>query len=389
MTLQLRNAPGTVPAKSSTPVDVNLSILDSRTQEKANLFIPRNAVNQDPSSESASPSFLQALPLLMRREDLSPLLMRCLMEEMLQGSWEDADIAALLLALRMKGESAEEIAAAASVLREHMVRLETGRPDVLDTCGTGGSGRAMLNISTAAALLVAAAGVPVVKHGNRAVSGRTGSADVLIALGLAVQQDPQWALRCLDQAGLAFCFAPHYHPLLRHVAKVRRRLHVRTLFNCLGPLVNPAGAAYQLIGVGQPDMLDRLAEALALLGSRRAFLVCGSDGLDEVTLSGTTFVREVCGHRVVSFEWTPADFGLEPCLLSDLSADGPADSAAKVRAILETGEGPAARVVLANAAAALLAANRVDTLAKGVAQAREALFRGRAREVLRRLLTCQ
>ncbi len=342
----------------------------------------------DSAQKPTPASFRQALPALMRREDLGATLTRQVIEEMLQGAWEDSEIAALLVALRIKGESAEEIAAAAAVLRERMIRLDTGRSDVLDTCGTGGSGRSTFNISTAAALVAAGAGVPVVKHGNRAASSRIGSADVLAALGVEMQPSPLWACRCLERAGLAFCFAPYYHPLLRHVASVRRRLHVRTLFNWLGPLANPAGAPYQLLGVGHPDMLDRLAQALAILGARRAFLVSGSDGLDEVTLSGTTSVREVRGHKITAWEWTPADFGLAPCTLADWSANDSAESAMMIRAVLSNAEGPATRVVIANAAAAFLAAERVETLAEGVTLARETLANGRARQVLDALLTC-
>src|SRR5262249_46223520 len=154
--------------------------------------------------------------------------------------------------------------------------------------------------------------IPVVKHGNRAVSSTSGSADVLAALGVPAKADLAWARRCLEWAGLAFCFAPHFHPALHHVAALRRRLRMRTLFNRLRPLANPAGAPYQLLGVGRPELLDPLAEALAQLGARRALVVCGRDGLDEVSLSGPTLVREVCGHRVTTWEWTPGDFGLEP-----------------------------------------------------------------------------
>jgi anthranilate phosphoribosyltransferase len=286
----------------------------------------------------------------------------------------------------MKGETAVELAAAAAVLREHMLRLDTGRGDVLDTCGTGGSDRGAFNISTAVALVAAGAGVPVVKHGNRAASSRCGSADVLMALGVTVECSPAAARRCLDEAGLAFCFAPQFHPCLRHVAGLRRQLRLRTLFNCLGPLVNPASAPYQLLGVGRPDLLDALAGALARLGTRHAFLVCGRDGLDEVSLSGPTLVREVRGGTVVAREWTPADFGLEPCSLSDLAVSSVEQSAQVIRAIVAGQDGPAARVVLANAAAALLAAERVGSLTEGVARAREALAAGRASAVLDRLV---
>jgi len=337
---------------------------------------------------STTPSFLKAMAVVVEREELSDELMRSSMEEMLLGQWQDLEVAAFLAALRVKGESAGEIATAALVLREHMIRFETGRDDLLDTCGTGGDATGTFNISTAAALVAAGAGVPVAKHGNRAVSSRSGSGDVLSALGITLEEGLAWPRRCLKRAGLAFCFAPQFHPLLRHVGPVRRRLGMRTLFNCLGPLANPAGAAYQLLGVGNADMLDRLAEAVARLGSRRTFLVCGSDGLDEVTLSGTTWVREVRGNLIKSWEWTPSDFGLDPCSLEELVIQGPAESATLIRSILDNRESAGSRIVLANAAAALLAAERVDTLAEGVRQARAALASGRASQVLERLITC-
>lgn len=332
--------------------------------------------------------FTETLAQLMRGRDLSEAQVRQVVGDMVAGRCGDAETAALLVALRMKGETAEEIAAAAAVLREHMVVLETGRDGVLDTCGTGGDGAGTLNISTAAALVAAGAGVPVVKHGNRSASSRSGSADVLAALGVTIEGDLRATRRCLDEAGLAFCFAQHFHPALRHVGPIRRRLGVRTLFNCVGPLCNPAGAAYQLLGVGWPELLDPLAGALARLGTRRALLVCGEDGLDEVSLSGPTRVREVRGRQVVGWEWTPDDFGLEPCTPAELRVGGPEESAARIRDVLAGQPGPATRIVLANAAAALVAAERVTTPAEGAELARAAIADGRARLVLERLIVC-
>ena len=213
--------------------------------------------------------------MLLARQDLSEDQTCHTIEDIFAGRLGEVETAAFLIALRAKGEASTEIAGGALALRSHMVRLETGRDDVLDTSGTGGDGLSTFNISTAAALVAAGAGAVVVKNGNRAVSGRTGSADVLAALGVRVEGDAAGARYCLEQAGLAFCFAPHFHPALRHVAAVRRRLRTRTLFNCLGPLANPAGAAYQLLGVGRPELLDPLAGALVRLGTRRAVLVCG------------------------------------------------------------------------------------------------------------------
>ena len=284
--------------------------------------------------ESGSSWFADALNALIARRDLSEAQMRGAMHQMILGRASEMEMAALLVALRLKGESALEIATAAAVLREHMIPLETGREGVLDTSGTGGDGASTFNISTAAALVAAAAGVPVVKHGNRAVSSRSGSADVLAALGMVVEGGAQTAKRCLEHA-MVFCFAPQFHPALRHVSAVRRHLRIRTLFNCLGPLVNPAGAPYQLIGVGHVDLLDLLAGALAHLQVRHALLVCGRDGLDEVSLCGATLVREVAGNVVRHWEWQPEDFGLPRCTLAELHAAGPEESADVIRGILE------------------------------------------------------
>jgi anthranilate phosphoribosyltransferase len=327
--------------------------------------------------------FGETLAALLDRHDLAEDAMRRLVEHLVSGTCGEAEMAAALVALRMKGETALELAAAAAVLRQRMVGLETDREGILDTCGTGGDGAGTFNISTATALVVAGAGVPVVKHGNRAASSRCGSADVMEALGVRPDGGPERARQCLEQAGLAFCLAPQFHPALAHVGGVRRRLGVRTLFNCLGPLVNPARAPYQLLGVGQPEWLDRMAGALARLGgTRRALLVCGHDGLDEVTLAAPTRVREVCGDRVRAWEWTPDDFGLPGCSPEALRVDGAAESARVIRAVLEGEPGPAADVVVANAAAALVAAERATTPRAAVGLARHSITSGQALRVL-------
>jgi anthranilate phosphoribosyltransferase len=337
---------------------------------------------------STPPSwFHSTLTALTEGYDLDGVRMCQLMHGLLRGECGEAETAALLVALRMKGETADELASAAAVLREHMIMFDAGRTGVLDTCGTGGDGSGTFNISTAAALVAAGAGVPVVKHGNRAMSGRTGSADVLAALDVHVEGNPVCARRCLDTAGMAFCLAPQFHPALRHIGPVRRRIGVRTLFNCLGPLANPARASYQLLGVGWVEWLDRMAEALARLGTTRALLVCGKDGLDEVSLSAPTMVREVTGGKVVCHEWTPSDFGLSPCDPHELLVESVEESAAVIRRVLAGEEGPATRIVLANAAAALLAAGRVSDVKEGVAMAGDSISSGRARQVLANLIT--
>ncbi|HTU89951.1 MAG TPA: anthranilate phosphoribosyltransferase [Gemmataceae bacterium] len=330
--------------------------------------------------------FVPTLAALLERRDLSAMHMCQLMHGILDGTCGEAETAAVLVALHVKGETPDELAAAAAVLREYCLPLAAGRDDVLDTCGTGGDGCCTFNISTATALVAAGAGVPVVKHGNRAMSSRSGSADVLAALGVRIELDAASARRCLERAGMTFCLAPLFHPRMRHVGEVRRRLGVRTLFNCLGPLANPAGASYQLLGVGRAEWLDRLAAALARLGTRRALLVCGRDGLDEVSLSGATLVRQVQGNAVVSDEWTPDDFGLAPCSLDELRVEGPEESAAVIRAVLQGEKGPARRMVLANAAAGLSAAGKAASLPEGVAQAAQAIDSGRALGVLNDLV---
>jgi anthranilate phosphoribosyltransferase len=331
--------------------------------------------------------FAALYPLLLSGRDIPAGQMMEAIRDMVAGRVDDTRGAAFLTALRMKGETAEEIAAAALVLREQMIRLVPISAPVLDTCGTGGDDSGTFNISTAAALVVAGAGVPVVKHGNRAVSSKSGSADVLRELGVPIESGPEWAQKCLERAGFAFCYAPHFHSGMTHVAPLRRKLGVRTLFNLLGPLANPASAPYQLLGVGKANLLDPLAGAVASLGTRQSVLVCSFDGLDEVSLSAPTMVRVVRGNEYESREWTPENFGLAPVSLRALKAAGPADSAAIIRGILNGGDSPARRMILANAAAALWTAESVKTLREGVDCADAALKTGKARAILEQLRT--
>ncbi|MFL5245793.1 MAG: anthranilate phosphoribosyltransferase [Gemmataceae bacterium] len=325
------------------------------------------------------------LTALIARQNLSAEETFEVMAAMLEGRFEEPQIVAALVALRTKGETGQELAGAADYMRQRMVRLDSNRTGILDTCGTGGDGSGTFNISTATALVAAGAGVPVVKHGNRAVSSRTGSGDVLSVLGVPCDGEVGKTRRCLEETGFAFCLAPLFHPALKPIADLRRRLGVPTLFNFIGPLLNPASACYQLIGVGDRQLLDPLAEALAQLGAKRAFLVCGRDGLDEVTLTGPTDVREVRGHKVTALQWQPEDFGLPRCRVDDLLAANPEESAARITSVLSGQPGPAADMVMANAAAAFLAAERVSDLMAGVTLARDTIQSGKALKVLQRL----
>jgi anthranilate phosphoribosyltransferase len=323
---------------------------------------------------------------LLAGRDLAPAEMTEAVRDLMAGRVEPSLAASFLTALRIKGETAEEIAAAALVLREQMMRLVPVSGPVLDTCGTGGDAAGTFNVSTATAFLVAAAGVPVVKHGGRAVSSRSGSADVLRELGVNIELGADWAQRCLDRLGFAFCYAPQFHGSLKHVAHLRQTLGFRTLFNLLGPLANPASADYQLLGVGDPALLDPMAGALAKLGIHRGVIVCGKDRFDEVSLATPTLVRIVEGDEFEATEWSPQQFGLEPVALQEIAADGPAASARIIREVLANHDGPAKRIVLANAAAALWTADAVDTLAEGVRKAEETLAGGAARALLEQLL---
>lgn len=327
------------------------------------------------------------LAQLLERRDLPESVIQEAVRDLTAGNFEEAEAAALLVALRMKGESAGEIAAAVQVLRESMARLCPPIRPVLDTCGTGGDGSGTFNISTATAIVVAACGVTVVKHGNRSVSSRSGSADVLTALGVSVESGTAWSQRTLETLGFAFCFAPHFHPALAKVAALRRKLGVRTLFNLLGPLLNPGGAEHQLLGVGRIELLDPMAGAAAKLGTTCSILVHGNDGLDEVTLSGPTHVRIVRGNSIDSATWEPDNFGLARVATSELLSDGPAESADRIRRLLKGEDGPVRRIVLANAAAAMLAAQRVERLTDGVALAIQAIDSGRAQAVLSGLVS--
>jgi anthranilate phosphoribosyltransferase len=317
--------------------------------------------------------------------DLSMPEMAETIGRIMEGGCEEPQIARLLVALHEKGESVAEVAGAAEAMRRQMTPIRSARADLIDVVGTGGDASGTFNISTAAAIVTAAAGVPVAKHGNRRFTSRSGSADVLAALGVNIEAEVPLVEACLDELGLCFCFAPLLHRAMKHVAPVRKQLKVPTIFNILGPLVNPAGAAFQLLGVGRADLRPLLAEALQMLGTRRTLVVHGVDGLDEVSLGAATEVTEAMADGLREFTWTPDDFGLPTISLEALQVDGPEASAAMIRGILDGQAGPPRDVVLANAAAALWTVGCESSLSRCAARAAEAIDGGAAKELLKRL----
>jgi anthranilate phosphoribosyltransferase len=327
-----------------------------------------------------------AIAALVAKRDLNETEMESVVSEMMQGKATPAQIAAFLVALRIKGERIDEVVGAARVLRRHVTPVTTNLP-VVDTCGTGGDLQGTFNISTAAALIAAGAGVPVAKHGNRAMSGTVGGADVLEALGVRLELTAAEAATCLATAGMVFLFAPTYHPAMRHVAVPRREIGVRTIFNLLGPLSNPAGAQAQLLGVFGQEWVASLAEALGRLGSKHALVVHGEDGLDEISLTGRTVVAELSNGQVRSYRIEPEDFGLQRCTREDLRGGDARDNAAIVRAVIAGSATDAQmHIALLNAGAVIYVADRAPTLAGGIDMARTAVANGSATQVLERLI---
>jgi len=319
-------------------------------------------------------------------EDLSMEEMAAAIDAVVDGQVNEGQTGLLLMALKAKGETSAELAGAALALRRHMTPIRSTRSGVVDTCGTGGDGSGTFNISTAAAIVAAAAGVPVAKHGNRAVTSRTGSADALAELGVNVSAGVAQVERCLDELGICFCFAPLAHPSMKQVSEVRKKLGVPTIFNLLGPLANPAGAPFQVVGVGRAELRPLVAEALLLLGTARALVVHGEDGLDEVTLAGPTRVTEVSASGMRNFSWTPSDFGLEPQTLESLQVSGPAESAAMIREVLAGKPGAPRDIVILNAAAALYVSGKASDPREAATLAAKAIDSGSASELLKRLV---
>ena len=304
------------------------------------------------------------------------------MREIMSGEATPAQIGAFLVALRLKGETVDEIVGMARVMREHALKVPVSEEAVVDTCGTGGDASGTFNVSTAAAFVVAASGAPVAKHGNRAMTSACGSADVLEALGARIDLPPEHVARCIREGGIGFMFAPVFHPAMKNVAGPRREIGVRTVFNILGPLTNPAGAAHQLLGVARPELAPLLAEVLGRLGSRHALVVHGCGGLDELSLCGPSMVHELREGVLREYGVSPNEVGLAPAPNEALRGGSPEENAAALRAVLDGNPGPLRDVTLLNAAAALVAADVAAGVKEGVRLAAQAIDSGAARDRL-------
>lgn len=321
----------------------------------------------------------QAIGAVIEGNDLTTAQTIDVFSEIMEGRATDAQIAAFIVALRLKGETIDEITGAATVMREKATRVVPASTDFLvDTCGTGGDGAGTFNISTGAALVAAGAGARVAKHGNRSVSSKSGSADVLEALGISVTATPEVMKRCLDEVGICFLFAPSLHKAMKHAIGPRKEIAVRTIFNVLGPLTNPASAPAQLLGVFSPTLVEPLAHALGKLGSTRAYLVHGADGLDEVSLSAETHVAELCDGKVRTYTVKPEDFGFERAEPAALEGGTPQQNAATIRAVLAGEQGPSRDVIVLNAGFALAASGNAATPSEGIEQARQSIDSGAA-----------
>jgi anthranilate phosphoribosyltransferase len=340
-----------------------------------------------------SPIITETVRALVERRDLSRIEAAAAMEAIMSGAATNAQIAAFLTALRMKGETVEELIGFAQVMRQKVVRIRTRGDEVagltgtdremlIDTCGTGGDATGTFNVSTATAFVVAGAGLRVAKHGNRSVSSLCGSADVVEALGISLELTPQKVARCVDEARIGFLYAPLLHTAMKHVMPARREMGIRTVFNMLGPLTNPAGANAQVIGVYSPSLTEPLARVLAELGTIRAFVVHGSDNLDEISNTGESRVSEVREGTVRTFTVRPEDFGLARASIKDLQGGDREQNAQIIRALLDGEPGPRRDIVLMNAAAALVAGARARDLKDGVALAAQSIDGGAAKRTL-------
>ncbi|OGP25637.1 MAG: anthranilate phosphoribosyltransferase [Deltaproteobacteria bacterium GWB2_55_19] len=325
-----------------------------------------------------------AIARVVKGSDLSEDEMVSVMNEVMTGGASPAQIGSFITALRMKGETVAEITGAARVMREKATKVEAGK-DVLDTCGTGGDESMTFNISTASAFVAAGAGLIVAKHGNRSVSSRSGSADVLRSLGVNIEAEASRVEECISEAGIGFLFAPMLHGAMKYAAPVRREIGIRSIFNILGPLTNPAGAKRQVIGVYDAALTDVLAKVLFNLGSVHAFVVRGEDGLDEITLTKETRVTELKDGNIKTYHIKPEDFGFERCAPEALKGGDPGENARIIMDVLEGRKGPARDVVLLNSAAAITAGGKAGTIAEGIALAHGSIDSGAALEKLIKL----
>jgi anthranilate phosphoribosyltransferase len=342
-------------------------------------------VPRDPAGCRVSATIAEALRVVAARKSLSRELAEAAFGDLMDGRAAEAQKGALLLGMAVRGETADEIAGAVCALRARMRRVSSRRAPLLDTCGPGGLGRDLFNVSTAAAVVASGAGAAVAKHGNRSISSRVGSADVLAAAGIAVDLDPTQAGRILDDAGLVFLFAPSFHPAMKELAGVRRELGVRTIFNALGPLANPAGATRQLIGVGRPELVRLLADALASLGSEHAIVFHSENGLDELTPGVPAFGVEVRDGGTRPWRFDPGALRQDPVAAEDLAGGDAAENAASLVRLLEGEPGPRREASLLNAAVALVVEGRASDVSDGYERARAAVDSGRASEKLETL----
>ena len=335
--------------------------------------------------------YSEMLKRLMAGNDLTSRQTHALFGRLMDGELAEAQVAGLLVALAVKGESVDEITGAARAMRDHMVTVHAGGADVIDTCGTGGTGLRTFNISTAAALVAAGAGAKVAKHGNRTTTRSSGSADVLVALGVNIDASPEVVARCLAEAGMCFCFAVKCHPAMKYAAAVRKALGVRTIFNVLGPLTNPAGAKRQVMGVYHQSLTETIARVHASLGSVRAMIIHADDGLDEISITAPTRISELKDGQVTTRKVQPEDFDLPRGMIDNLLVESPEQSAEVIRGVLAgKGEAPRAsaarNIVLLNAAAALAVADIADDLAAGIKLAGRAIECGAAAAALDKLV---
>ena len=327
----------------------------------------------------------EAIARLVEKRGLTAQEAEEVMGEVMRGEATPAQMAAYLVALRLKGETVQEITGSARAMRAHALKVEVHR-EVVDTCGTGGDETGTFNISTTAALVAAAAGLYVAKHGNRSVSFRCGSADLMEALGVKIDLGPKEVARCIEKVGIGFLFAPRFHPAMKHVAPVRKELGLRTIFNLLGPLTNPASAKVQLVGVYSPELTPVLARVLGGLGTRRALVVHGADGLDELSTTGPNRVSELRDGRVTTYVLDPLEYGLPRAHLQDLGGGNIEENCRLTLDVLKGEKGPRRDVVLLNTAAILYAADKAPDLVQGLEAATEAIDSGRARKKLEELV---